>query len=387
MTTPRTLVPALTTGMGLSMLVLYTIGSLGPFIVDDLGITRSGLGLLPAAAFGTATVMSLYAGHLTDLLGGRRVFLALLAVIGADFALLAASPSYALLLVALCLAGLPQALANPSTNKLIAAHLPPERRALAIGAKQSGIPLAAMGAGLVFPALAGAASWRVAVLVVVPVALLTALVARTALPRDPAPAGPTRFGLPQPPNAPTRWLMAYALLIGCGLSPLNTYLPLYAHQRLGMSSTEAGALISAIGLAGIAVRLLWSRISTRLADISDALLAIAGTAAVCSALIPASTHGSWLAWVGTLGLGTAAAAANAVAMVAVTRGRGFGLTGHASGLVSMGFFAGFAVGPIVFGRLADGAAGFGGGWLMVAAMLALATVCARAGRRTLAAAA
>ncbi|GAA3155520.1 hypothetical protein GCM10010521_49260 [Streptomyces rameus] len=384
---PRALVPVLTGGMGLSMLVLYAIGSLGPYIVDDLGISRSGVGFLPAVAFGTATVMSLYAGHLTDLLGGRRVFIALLAVISADFALLASSHTYALLLVALALAGLPQSLANPSTNRLIAAHVAPARRALTIGVKQSGPPVAALLAGVALPALAGALSWRSAVALVVPVALVTALLAFAVLPRDPAPTERLRFGLPQPPNAATRWLMAYSLFIGCGLASLNTYLPLYAHQRLAMGAGEAGALISAIGVAGITTRVLWARFSARLSDIPSSLFGFAVAAAASAVLIPAATHGTWLAWAGALGLGGCAAAGNAVSMVAVTRGSGFGRTGHASALVSMGFFGGFALGPIVFGLLADGSAGFGGAWTFVVAVFVLALISARAGRRTLRAAA
>lgn len=384
---PRALVPILTGGMGLSMLALYTTGALGPFIVADLGISRSGVGLLPAVAFGTATVVSLYAGHLTDLLGGRRAFLTLLTLMSADFALLAAGHTYALLLAALALAGLPQALANPSTNRLIAAHVPPPRRALAIGIKQSGVPMAALLAGLVLPTVAGALSWRAAAALVIPVALATAVLALVALPRDPAPTEPIRFGLPQPPNAATRWLMAYSLFIGCGLASLSTYLPLYAHQRLAMGESEAGALISAIGVSGIATRILWARFSGRLTDIPASLLGFAAASAACTALIPAATHGTWLVWAGALGLGGSAAAANAVSMVAVTRGSGYGRTGHASALVSMGFFGGFVVGPITFGLLADRSPGFAGAWAFVGAAFVLALTSAFAGRRTLRAAA
>ncbi|MFC8449589.1 MFS transporter [Kitasatospora sp. NPDC057223] len=379
----KSLVPLLTGGMGLSMLVLYTIGALGPSIIDDLGISRSRLGLLPAVAFGTATVLSLYAGHLTDLVGGRRAFIVLTALIGADFALLAAGHGYPMLLVALVLAGVPQALANPSTNKLIAAHLPPQRRALAIGIKQSGAPLAALIAGLSLPALAHALSWRTAILLVVPIALLASVAAAATLPRDQAPTGPRVLSLPAAPNAATRWLMAYSLCVGCGLASLSTYLPLYAHQRLGMGEQQAGALISAIGLSGIITRVLWARFSSRLSDIPSSLLVLAVAALGFAVLIPAATHGTWLVWIGALGLGGSAAAANAVSMIAVTKGRGFGQTGHASALVSMGFFAGFVAGPIAFGLLADGRAGFGGGWTLVCAVFLAALLCARAGRVTL----
>ena len=378
---PRTLLPLLTSGMALSMLVLYAIGSLGPFIIDDLHISKSQLGLLTAVAFGTATVVSLYAGHLTDVIGGRRALVALLALIAVDFGLLAATRTYWFLLGALVLAGLPQALANPSTNKLIATHLPAERRAGAVGIKQSGVQLGAFAAGLLLPTLARALSWRGALALVVPVAVVAAALA-AVLPRDASTGQARRLTLPGVPNTATRWLMAYSLCIGSGLAALNTYLPLYAHQRLGMGDQAAGALIAALGVSGIFARILWARFSDRLANLS-ASLAVLAIAAVCFAvLVPSASSAHWLIWIGAIGLGGSAVAANAVSMVAVVKGRGFGSTGHASALVSMGFFAGFVVGPLSFGFLVDTRGGYRVGWTMVAAVFAIAVLCAVGGRRS-----
>ncbi|WP_229758893.1 MFS transporter [Peterkaempfera bronchialis] len=379
---PRSFVPLLTGGMGLSMFVLYAIGTLGPFIIDDLGISRYQLGLLTAVAFGTATVLSLYAGHLTDLIGGRRAFAALLALIAVDFALLASTRTYGLLLGALVLAGVAQSLANPSTNRLIATHLPPQRRAFAVGVKQSGVPLAALIAGLALPPLAHALSWRAAFATVAPIAALAALAALT-LPRDPQRTGAGALTLPRAPNTATRWLMAYSLCVGCGLASLNTYLPLYAHQRLALGEQAAGALIATIGVSGIAARLLWARFSERLADIATPLLVLAVAAAGFAALVPAAVGAHWLVWVGALGLGGSAAAANALSMVAVTKGRGFGRTGHASALVSMGFFGGFVAGPLLFGLLADTRGGYGAGWALVAVVFVAALLFAWGGRHAI----
>jgi predicted MFS family arabinose efflux permease len=368
--------------MGLSMFVLYTIGSLAPYIIGDLHISKAQLGYLTSAAFGTATILSLFAGHLTDTFGGRRAFIFLSGYIGVDFALLAASRTYWVLLIALVLAGVPQALSNPATNRLIAAHVPAQGRALAVGVKQSGVPLAALIAGLVLPSLARSLSWRTATLLVVPFAVVTCIVALT-LPRDPAAQSGKAFAFPEAPNTATRWLMVYSLFIGAGLASLNTYLALYAHQRLGLTNTEAGALISAIGVSGIASRLAWARYAGKLTDLPRSLLILAAGSIAFAALIPLASHAHWLVWLGAVGLGGSAAAANAVTMVAVTRGGGFGRTGHASGLVSMGFFAGFVAGPTAFGWLADGSGGFAAGWLLVLAGFALAVVAVWSGRRAI----
>ncbi len=375
---PRSLLALVTGGMGLSMFVLYAIGALGPFLIEDLGLSSARLGLLTAVTFGTATVLSLFAGQVTELLGGRRAFTLLLLLVAADFTLLAATGSYAFLLIALVLGGVAQSLANPSTNKLIAVHVPVERKAFAVGVKQSGVPLAAFTAGLALPTLAGAMSWRAALALVVPVALAAAATA-AMLPRDAVRPERFRLSLPAAPNLPTRWLMAVSLCVGCGLAALNTYLPLYAHQRLSMGERGSGALIAAIGVSGIASRLLWSRLSDRL-DVTRSLIILAAAAVVSGALIPAATAATWLVWAGAVGLGCSAAAANAVSMVAVTKGSGFGTTGHASAMVSMGFFAGFVVGPLAFGLLVDATGGFAAGWVLVTAVFTVAGLCSWGGR-------
>ncbi|MFD7288568.1 MFS transporter [Streptomyces sp. NPDC059863] len=376
---PASLLVLVTGGMGLSMFVLYAIGALGPFLIEDLDISSSQLGVLTAVTFGSATVLSLYAGQVADMLGGRRAFTVLMTLVAADFALLIATGTYWFLLAALVLGGAAQSLANPSTNKLITTHVPAERRAVAVGIKQSGVPLAAFTAGLTLPTLAEAMSWRAALALVIPVALAAALAA-TRLPRDTGRPARLRPTLPKAPNLPTRWLMAVSFCVGCGLSALNTYLPLYAHQRLSMGERSAGALIAAIGVSGIASRVLWSRLSDRL-DVPRSLLILSVASVVSGALLPAATGATWLVWIGAVGLGCSAAAANAVSMVAVTQGSGFGSTGHASALVSMGFFAGFVVGPVTFGLLVDATGGFTAGWTLVTAVFAVAGLCSWGGRR------
>ncbi|MEW2553592.1 MFS transporter [Streptomyces zhihengii] len=383
-TTPRTtrppsaLLPLLTGGMGLSMFMLYAIGALGPFLVADLDLSGPRLGLLTAVTFGTAALLSLYAGHAADLAGGRRALALLGVLVACAFAALAASHGYGLLLAALVAGGAAQSLANPATNKLIAAHVPPQRRAMAVGVKQSGVPLAAFTAGLVLPSLAQATSWRTALALVVPLALAAAGAA-LLLPADGPPPSGAALSLPSPPNTPTRWLMGVSFFIGCGLASLTTYLPLYAHERLSLGERGAGALIAAVGVSGIAARLLWSKYSDRL-DVPRSLLVLAVAAVASALLLPAATAGTWLVWAGAVGLGGSAAAANAITMVAVTRGSGFGRTGHASALVSLGFFAGFVAGPPAFGLLVASAGGWTAGWALVTAAFAVAAVLSWAGR-------
>ncbi|MGQ0776221.1 MAG: MFS transporter [Pseudonocardiales bacterium] len=377
-----------TAAMVVAMLAPYTVSALGPSLVDDLQLPRSAVGALVTATFAVACVASLVAGRVVDVSGPRRGMAGLAGLVLAGLLAAALAPGYGWLLGALAVTGLALALANPATNLLVAARVPGPKRGLAIGVKQSGVPLSAFAAGLALPPVAAAAGWRagMAVAAVLPVVLL--IVVWRSVPRD-APRQVPELGDSADVEVERRgvftstsalvtstlapWpagLMGFSLLLGIGLAAVNTYLPLYASQQLGLSDAAAGSVLASFGVAGLVARVVWTRLADRLVDVTMALRWLSLTAAAATVLLAlAAGSGTWLVWAGAIGVGATATAANAVSMLAVLR-RG-GATGHASALVSLGFFGGFAVGPTASGLLADHA-GWGFTWLVVAAVFVAA---------------
>ncbi|MFG2288189.1 MFS transporter [Streptomyces sp. NPDC048595] len=365
----------LTCAMAFSMMQLFLIGALGPRLVGELGISRTVLGLTTTAGFGIAALLSPVAGRLVDRVGPRRCLVALLLTSAAALTLIGAAPGPAVLLVAVALGGLPQALANPATNKVVLAAFPPERRGSVTGFKQSGVQFGAFAAGLPLSLLAAGVGWRGAVWAAAGTAAAAAVWAARALPADPAAAaaGGVR------PVASSRgvvWrLAAFSLLLGCGIASVNTYLALFGAQRLGMPPTTAAAMLAALGVAGIGGRVAWARAAGRpgRAEVFPALLAAGavGAALLLAAALPVRL----LAWPAAVAVGVFAVSANAVSMVLVMQRAAPGRAGADSALVSAGFFAGFAVGPPLFGVLVS-ATGYGPGWLLVAAEFAGAAMVA-----------
>ncbi|WP_405699959.1 MULTISPECIES: MFS transporter [unclassified Streptomyces] len=357
----------LTGAMAFSMLQLFLLGALGPRLVGELGVSPTALGLTTAIGFATAAVLSPVGGRMVDRTGPRRSLVVLLLVSAAALALIGAAPGPGFLLAAVALGGLPQALANPATNKAILAAVPPARRGSVTGMKQSGVQLGAFAAGLPLAALAGGVGWRGAVWTASAAAALAALWAHRALPADPpAKAAAPRSSLM--PRGAIAWLAVFSLFLGCGIASVNTYVALFGAQRLGMGPTAAAALVAVLGIAGIAGRVGWSKAARPgRAEWLPGLLAAGAVPA--AGLLAAALYVRPLVWIAAVAVGVFAVSGNAVSMVLVMQRAAPGRAGQDSALVAAGFFAGFAVGPPLFGVLAE-AGRYGPGWLLVAAEFA-----------------
>lgn len=389
----------LTCAMAFSMMQLFLLGALGPRLVDDLDVSPTVLGLTTTTGFGAAAVLSPVGGRVVDRVGPRRCLVALLLVSALALALIGSAPGTGLLLAAVALGGLPQALANPATNKAILTTVAPARRGSVTGMKQSGVQLGAFAAGLPLAALAGVAGWRGAVWTAAGAAVVAAVWAARVLPTDPdgpravpaavlpgaGPAartgpgagpggpGPSRAGAgvrsALVPRGAIAWLAAFSLLLGCGIASVNTYLALYGTQRLGLGPTAAAALVAVLGVAGVGGRVGWSKVAGQPGRALRLPGLLAAGAFGAALLLAGASFAHPLAWVAAVAVGVFAVSANAVSMVLVMQRAAPGRAGQDSALVSAGFFAGFAVGPPLFGLLAESGR-YGAGWLLVAAEFA-----------------
>ncbi len=333
------------------MLQLFLLGALGPRLLADLDVSATVLGLTTTVGFGTAALLSPVGGRIVDQTGPRRSLVVLLLVASLALALIGTAPGPALLLGAVALGGVPQALANPATNKAILAAVAPERRGTVTGAKQSGVQLGAFAAGLPLAALAAGLGWRAAVWTAAGAALVTAALAHRALPADPPRTDRPAPAL-GPPRGMTAWLCVYSLFLGAGIASVNTYLALYGARALDLGATVAAALVAVLGITGIAGRVGWSRAARPgRAERLPALLACGALVAAC--LLAAARWAGPLVWVGAAAVGVFAVSANAVSMVLVMQRTAPGRAGQDSALVAAGFFAGFALGPPCFAPLAE----------------------------------
>ncbi|MBF8757373.1 MFS transporter [Pseudomonas guariconensis] len=336
--------------MALPMLVFYAIGALGPLLVADLQVPEHWLGYLTMSAFGLAALLSLGAGAIVERLGGRRALGLLFGCCAVAYALAGVLPGFHGLVLALAVCGVAQALANPATNLLIAERLPMAERAATVGFKQAGVQVSALFAGLLLPLLAQGLGWRVALLLFAPLALLLGWTVLRHLPGLPGSTRGVSTTLGRP-SVGLALLMAVQCSVAIALSSFVTYLGVFAHAQ-GVPTVLAGSLVAVFGVMGIVARVLLTPLAARMRDESLMLGALCALAALAVFSLSLATPQAWAwLWVGSIGMGLTAVATNAVAMSMVLRDRAFGAPAASASLLSVGFFAGFALGPPLFGAM------------------------------------
>lgn len=368
---------AVTLAMSASTFAMFALGTLAPFITDDLGLSRSELGSLTAVMFVVGALGSPVAGRAVDAFGGRPVVIALAAAAGTGFVMAGVAPAYGVLVAAVAVAGIAVACGNPSTNKLVAAKAPPGRRGLVMGVKQSGVQLGGVVAGVALPAIAAAAGWRAAMLAsaIVPAAALVA--AKILVPPDrpgPAPPPASARGL----RRALGWLAGYAFLMGMSVAVIGAYLTLYAHEELGYTEAAAGLVAALMGAVGFGARILWGRLSDAFRTTTTLLAALAATSVASQLVLWAAAGTPWLVWLGAAGTGASSGAWNGVGMVAIVSALDERDAGRGSGLVLLAFYGGYVVSPVLFGLSLDHTGSYDLGWAAVTASYAGAAAIATA---------
>lgn len=358
--------------MAAATLMPAGLGILAPFLRDDLGISRTQIGVLITTVTIGAALISPLAGRVTDALGGRRSSVVLFGTAIAGFIGLAVAPTYWWMLLPVAVASLAQAAGNPTTNKLIALHAPAGRRGVITGIKQSGVQAGVFFGGVLLPVAADTWGWRWAVLLVVAVPLIGLLGAVVSLPRDrPAPSesGTARSG---PIPAAIAYLAVYGGLMGFGAA-YTFLIPLFAEESLGLSARAGGLAAGIVGLVALFSRIGWSR-HADIRQRHDAALAMiaAGSVVAAAMFLIAQAGATPFLWVGAVLTGLTSSSWNSVGMLATIEHAGHEQSGRASGVVMLGFLTGLGIAPTFLGWLVDITNSYTWMWIASIAALGLA---------------
>ncbi|MFI5694957.1 MFS transporter [Kribbella sp. NPDC051586] len=231
-------------------------------MADDLGRSRSQIGLLVTGYAVVVVLASIPLARLTHHLPRRLVLGGTLAVLTVATALSAAAPTYEVLFAGRLVIAVSQALFWSIAPPIATSLFPPELRGrvvarLAIGTALApilGIPLGTW--------LGEQAGWRVPFVVMAALGAAACLGIVTLLPRTEVQDGPSRRGTA--PDARRYVVLLVAAAIGVtGFLTFNTYVTPFLLDITGFSSAALGPMLLASGAGGFAGTLIVGRVLDR----------------------------------------------------------------------------------------------------------------------------
>lgn len=361
----------------LGTLPIFLLSAQAVVVGAELGTDEADLGLAASCFFGVAAVVSLTCGGLLDRLSPAVATLTaagLSAVACLGIAL--GVHSFAALIVLLAVGGAGNALLQVSANVMLARAVPPERRGMAYGIKQSAIPVAVMVGGLAVPTFGALVGWRGTFAITAGLCLLLAV---ASLRRVGGPAAQQSQGGPRdlPPRAALLVSASATMLASSAAVSLGAFLPSWAH-RVGLTTGQAAMLLAAGGALSLVARLgsgfAADRRSGRHLPVVTVHLVVGAVGVVLLSFgqVPVLVVGTLLAF----GVGWSWPGVMLFALVRLGRDS----PGSASSAVQGGNFAGAALGPALFGLLVS-TLDYPTAWRVAAAVMVAAAGLVLAARR------
>ena len=307
-------------------------------------------------AFGLGTVATVYAwGVLADRVGERLVLAIGPAVGGGALALVALADGLASLLAGMFAAGVFAAAATSGSGRAVFGWFPRAERGLALGLRQTAVPVGAAAASFSLPALAIATSLDVALFAMAGGLVVSSVAAALWL-RDPPPRRSAAPPAPPAARDPRIWRLglASALLI-VGQVGVSSLLVLYLFSERGWSATEAALALGVVQLGGAVARVAAGRWSDQRDQRIEPFrrLAVTAGALLLGATLVANASSALLVPLLMAG-GMFAMSWNGLSFTAAAEISGGAQAGRAMGLQNTLMRTAGAAAPLALGALAAG---------------------------------
>lgn len=269
------LVALLSVNFGIVFFDRNALSFLMPFVLPDLHLSNTQVGLLASALSLTWACAAFGIGAVSDRTGSRKGLLvaATLAFSACSF-LSGLAASFAALLSARLLMGIAEGGIMPISQALIAAEVPPERRGLAMGVTQNfgSNLLGSFVAPVALAALALHSGWRHAFYIAGLPGLVAAILIWRYVREMPEEPGPRASA--SPGSEPSRLSVAFAernvvicavlgVLLVSYLVICWNFMPLYLTHHRGYDPRTAGWLMGTLGVSATVGAFVISALSDR----------------------------------------------------------------------------------------------------------------------------
>ncbi len=363
-------------------LPMVSVMAMAPVIQRDLGLSVTQVGLLVTAYYGAQTVGAFPAGGLVDRLGvGWSLVLAQVILIAGAISLSQAS-SFAAAFGSCAVLGMGYSLTNPATARGVLEWFPPERRATAMGIKQTGVPIGgvlAAGNG----ALVTLLSWQSILWIIAGVTAVSAMLSVRLAERPSWRAGGSFRSVIAHLSEVVRdrnlgLLFAAGGFYNMGQMNFFAYLTLFMREAAQASQPIAGLSLAIAQAASAVGRIGWGVVSDTVFRGKRKTLVIGLCGAAVILLAAMAAVGLW--WGVAVGLMLALALGLTIASFAslmqtlaveTVEPR---LAGSAMGYSLLGTSLGGVIGPPLFGAVVDLTGNFANGWLLTAGLVLTGTL-------------
>ncbi|MEE8265303.1 MAG: MFS transporter [Acidiferrobacterales bacterium] len=361
---------------------MVSVMAMAPVIQRDLNLSVTQVGLLVTAYYGAQTVGAFPAGGLVDRLGvGWSLVLAQVILIAGAISLSQAN-DFAAAFGSCAVMGLGYSLTNPASARGVLEWFPPERRATAMGIKQTGVSIGgvlAAGNG----ALVTLLSWQSIMWIIAGVTAASALLSLRLAERPSWRAGGSFRSVIAHLSEVVRdrnlgLLFAAGGFYNMGQMNFFAYLTLFMREAAQASQPVAGLSLAIAQAASAVGRIGWGVVSDTVfrGKRKTLVVGLCGTAVILLAAMAAV--GLW--WGVAVGIALALALGLTIASFAslmqtlAVEAVEPRLAGSAMGYSLVGTALGGMVGPPLFGAVVDLTGNFANGWLLTAGLVLAGTL-------------
>lgn len=363
------------------------------FILATFDINEAQLGLLLGLCFGTAALLSVLAGRISDSVDPIRSLIFVCFSSAASLFLISELHSVVGIACVLVVVGATNAVSQPAGNVLIHRYVPRRYQGAGFGLKMGAIPISGLMSGLLVTIAVVADNWRRSFQVAGLLALLAGLSgivlyrlrAKRVGPFASAPADLTGVAEQSPTSAPAEekaplgwstWILASAAgLAASTASTIGAFFVLSAVDQ-GYSPSTSGLLLTAGSVSGLGARFGWGLLADRLGwnalRLSSILLGV-GAAALAGLGLGRTLPPLFYVVATMLSFATAWGWPGLFMHGIVQRHAD--RPGFATSVVQMGIFTGGTVGPPMYGVIATNW-GYVRAWSVMGGLMLCATALA-----------
>lgn len=270
--------------------IWFGVAVMAPFLRQEFGLSLGQTGVLLSASLAGSVLSLVPWGYATDFAGERLVLVVGMGLGGAVLVAAAAAHGFWTLLPLLLVSGLLGASVQSASGRAVMAAFPPSQRGLALGIRQTAIPLSGFITALALPHVvrSGGIGWGFAVLGVA--CIVSALVGGATL-RD-VSSPEEDVAVTTPLRDPRLWRISFgsALVIAPQMCVVG-FIVVLLHDHRGLDEARAAAVLAVVQVLGMAGRIgcgRWSDVvGDRLGPLRTIALADAALVVICATVLDA----------------------------------------------------------------------------------------------------